>query len=395
LPEFSGGTATVFDVDALRASEFPHLGRAPYLNAASLTPLPERSRLAGEAYNRRRSAIHELRGDDFEPTLARARAAAARLVNADAAEIALLPNTSHGVNLAAQCLPLQPGRRIVVSDLEFPANVYPWVGVAREGRARVDVVRGDALGRPDPERLLEELARGDVGILALSSVQFATGYAADLARLGEACRAQGTWFVVDAIQGLGCVPMDVRAAGIDVLASGGHKWLCSPFGTGFAYVRRELIAQMEPRVVGWTALTASADYTDCCDYRWELVDDARRFEVATQPLHDIAAFTASLELLLEVGIPAIHAHVLSLLDPLAEWLTGREGITIVSDLEPARRSGIFSFRTGDTTTASYKALRRAGIDCVMREGSIRIAPHFYNTAGEVAAVMDALEQGGW
>jgi selenocysteine lyase/cysteine desulfurase len=379
----------------MREREFPHVGRAPYLNAASMGPLPERARRVLDDYNLRRSRIHELHGSDFEPVLARARAAAARLVNADPGEIALMPNTSHGINLAAHCLPLEEGKRIVVSDLEFPANVYPWVQVAREGRARVDVVRGDALGRPDPDRLMEELDRGDVGIFALSAVQFATGWTADLAAFGRACRERGIWFVVDAIQALGCVPIDVCEAEIDLLATGGHKWLCGPFGTGFAYVRRELVQRLEPRTVGWTALTASADYADCCAYRWEFVDDARRFEVATQPYQDVAAFARSLELLLEVGPENIHAHVLSMLDPLAEWLATREEATLASDLEPARRSGIFAFRYGDTERAG-RALSRAGIQCVIREGAIRLSPHLYNTADEVMAVADVLSRpGAW
>jgi selenocysteine lyase/cysteine desulfurase len=391
LPE---PAAAPLDVRALREREFPHLdGHPPYLNAASVTPLPERARRASDAYNARRAAVHQLRGADFEPTLQRARAAAARLVNASPDEIALLPNTSYCLNLAAQALPLEEGRRIVVSDQEFPANVYPWVKVAVEGRARVDVVRADALGRPDEDRLMEEIEKGDVGIFALSAVQFSTGWTADLAKFGRACREHGTWFVVDGIQALGCTPVDVRAAEIDVLATAGHKWLCAPFGTGFAYVRGELVQRLEPRVVGWTALKASEDFARCTDYRWELVDTARRFEVATQPGQDIAGFAESLELLLETGIERIRSHVLALLDPLAGWLAEREDATVVSALDDARRSGVFAFRLGDTQ-ATYAALHRAGVGCVVREGSIRIAPHLYNTAEEIAALIDLLERHG-
>jgi selenocysteine lyase/cysteine desulfurase len=356
--------------------------------------LPERARRAVDAHNARRAAVHQMNGGDFEPVLQRARAAAARLVNADADEIALLPNTSHGLNLAAQILPIEEGRRIVVSNLEFPANVYPWVAVAHQGRARVDVVPADALGRPDEDRLLAEIERGDVGIFALSAVQFATGYAAGLVKFGEACQRHGTWFVVDAIQALGCVPVDVRAAGIDILACGGHKWLCGPFGTGFAYVARELSARLDPSVIGWTAMAASADYADCCAYRWEFVEGARRFEVATQPFHDYAGFAESVELLLETGIERIHAHVTALHEPLVEWLAAREDATIVTDLTPARRSGIFSFRIGDVGRA-YAALHRAGIGCVPREGAIRLSPHLYNTADEVVRVIDVLDGMEW
>ncbi len=394
MPE-TAPPAAPLDVAALREREFPSLdGRRPYLNAASMGALPERARRAMDVCNAGRAAVHAMRGADFEPVLESARAAAARLVNASPDEIALVPNTSHGLNLAAQGLPIEPGRRVVVSDREFPANVYPWLALERQGRARVDIVPADALGRPDEARLLAEIERGDVGIFALSAVQFATGWTADLARFGEACRRNGTWFVVDAIQALGCVPVDVRAARVDVLACGGHKWLCGPFGTGFAYVRREIVEVVEPRVVGWTAMAASADYADCCGYRWEWVEGARRFEVATQPFQDCAGFARSAGLLLETGIERIHRHVLALLEPLVEWLAGRDDATIVSDLDPARRSGVFSFRLGDAARL-HAALQRAGVVCVPREGAVRLSPHLYNTASEVARVIEVLDGGGW
>ncbi|HEX8904870.1 MAG TPA: aminotransferase class V-fold PLP-dependent enzyme [Longimicrobiaceae bacterium] len=384
--------AAPLDVRALREREFPHLdGEPPFLNAASLTPLPERARRAADAYNARRAAVHRLRGADFEPTMQRARAAAARLVNASADEIALLPNTSHGLNLAAQALHIEPGRRILASGHEFPANVYPWMKLAREGRAPLDIVPPDALGRPDEARLLEEIAHGDVAIFALSAVQFATGWSADLAKFGRACREQGTWFVVDAIQALGCIPVDVRAADVDVLATAGHKWLCGPFGTGFAYVRRELADRLDPPVVGWTAMEASADLDRCVDYRWKPVPGARRFEPGTQAWQDVAAFAEGMELLLETGIERIRDHVLALIDPLAGWLGEREDATVVSPMAPGLRSGVFAFRLGDTGRA-YAALHHAGVRCALREGAIRVAPHLYNTAEEIATVIDVLER---
>ena len=383
--------APAADFRALRDREFPHVARAPWLNAASMGPLPERARRAVEAYNRRRSDIHSMRGDDFEPVLARARRAAARLIGAEDDEIALLPNTSHGLNLAALSLPLDPGRRVLVSDREFPANVYPWLALREVRGARVDVIPTDARGNPDEARLLEELARGDVGILAISAVQFTSGWVADLAALGRACRANGAFLVVDAIQALGQVPLDVRAAGVDVLATGCHKWLCSPFGTGFTYVRRELIGRMEPRVVGWTSMTASADLERVLDYEMGWVEGARRFEVATQPWQDFAGMAEAVELVLDAGPARIRDHVLALLDPLAAWIAER-GMEVVGDPRPERRSGIFAF-TMDGAADAYRALHRAGVGCVLREGAVRLSPHLYNQPEDIGRVMDVLE--GW
>ncbi|HEX8362103.1 MAG TPA: aminotransferase class V-fold PLP-dependent enzyme [Longimicrobium sp.] len=380
-----------FDVHALREREFPTAARAPYLNAASVAPLPERAVRAVDAYNRRRASAHHLTGDDFEPLLTRAREAAARMIGADADEIALLPNTSFGINLAAHLLPLKPGQRVVLSDREFPANVYPWMQLARNAGVTVDLVPADEHGRPDEARLLAEIARGDVGIFALSAVQFASGYNAVLERFGRACGEQGTFFVVDAIQALGQVPVDVRAAGVDILACGGHKWLCGPFGTGFAYVRRELAATLEPRVVGWTAMAGTLDYSRLLDYKYEFWETARRFEVATLPFQDIAGLTESMTLLDEVGPARIREHLLGLLDPLVHWLRATGSAEIVSDLRPEHRSGIFCFRPPHAERA-FQALARAGVACVLREGAIRLSPHLYNTEDDIAVVMDVISR---
>src|SRR5690606_18334197 len=226
-------------------------------------------------------------------------------------------NTSFGINLAALALPVPAGATIVVSDREFPANVYPWMACPG---ATLDLVPTTPAGCPDEDRLFERLDRGDVAVFALSSVQFSTGYRADLARFGRFCRERGIHFVVDGIQSLGQLPLDVEEACIDVLATGGQKWLCAPFGTGFAYVRRELLAAMEPAIVGWTGMTASANVASLVAYQWGFRSDARRFEVSTLPFQDFAGFTASLELLREVGVDAIASHISLLLAPVVAWL---------------------------------------------------------------------------
>ncbi len=377
------------DFRALREREFPFAARAPYLNAASFGPLPERARRALDAHTLRRAEAHALRGDDFEPTLVRARRAAARMVGGGEDEVALLPNTSFGINLAALALPVERGRRVLVGEREFPANVYPWqrLEAARGLRAELLPARPD--GTPDEARMLNEIARGDVGIAAVSAVQFTDGWVAGLEALGRACREHGTWLVVDAIQALGQLPLDARALGVHVLAAGGHKWLCAPFGTGFAWVARELVDRMEPRVVGWTSMAASADLERVVDYRWAWVEGARRFEVATQPFHDYAAFAESLELLLDADSAAIRAHLLALLAPLAAWLESR-GAEVAGGREPERRSGILAFRTGDTHGA-LRALEAAGVACVLREGAVRLSPHLYNQPEELERVMDVLD----
>lgn len=387
-------TTLPLDVESLRAAEFPALAGAIYLNAAAVAPLPTRARRVMESFSEMRARIHRLEDSVLVQAQARARALAARMVGARVEDIALGGNTSFGINVAALSLPLPAQPTVVVSDREFPANVYPWMGIPG---ARVELVPTDPHGRPDEDRLLERLDRGDVALFALSSVQFATGYRADLERFGRVCREHGTFFVVDAIQSLGQIPLDVGQAEIDVLAVGGHKWLCGPFGTGFAYVREELRARMEPEVVGWAAMRGCGDLESLLDYQWEPRDDARRFEVGTLPTPDLAGLAASMELLLEVGVSRIEAHLAEVLAPLHAWLERREEVTVVSDLSPGRRSAVTCFRPPESHRV-FHALKAAGVVCAVREGVIRMSPHLYNTPAEMERVVEMLEQSrsrGW
>jgi len=373
----------------LRQREFAALGEGVYLNAASVGPLPGRSREILESYIGRRAAVHTLEGRDFTEPPARARAAAARLIGASASEIALVPNTSVGINLAARMLPLERGGVVLISDREFPANVYPWQALASSG-VTTEIVPCTAAGLPDEARMLERLARGGVSVLAVSSVQFASGYRMDLERLGEACRACGAFFVVDAIQSLGCLPLEVGRLGVDVLATGGQKWLCSPFGTGFLYVRRGLAEKLEPPFAGWVSTPASEDLGHLLDYAWHPYPDARRFEVGTPPFESLAALATSLELVCEADPVQVEAHVRDLLDPLLRWAEER-GIPLASDPAPERRSGIVALLPPDPEGAA-RALTRAGIVASVREGALRVSPHFYNTPEEMERLLGALNE---
>ncbi|CAN5809851.1 aminotransferase class V-fold PLP-dependent enzyme [soil metagenome] len=374
----------------MRAREFPHIGESIYLNAASVAPLPASAAREISIYNGRRQRVHQLSEADFSEPLNRSRTAAATLIGADTDEIALGWNTSFGINLVALGLNPQRGGTIVVSDREFPANVYPWMS---RDDFHLDLVPVGPHGWPDEDRLMERLDRPGVAVFALSSVQFASGYLADLVKLGRFCREREIIFVVDAIQSLGQVPLDVRAANIDVLAAGGHKWLLSPFGTGFAFVRRGLHETINPRVIGWTSMTASADISALTDYRWELREGAQRYEVATLPFQDFAGFAASVELLLDIGVDQVRSHQEHILQPLIDWLKSRSDITVESDLDPERRSGIVSLRHPAGERA-FTALTEAGVVCVLREGAIRLSPHVYNTREEIEAVVEILESQG-
>ena len=381
-----------YDVAALRAREFPWLDAdgVAYLNSASTGPTPARTLAALEAFTRLRAQPHRVSHELQFGISARARELFAALVGAGADEIALGPNTSFGVNLAARALPLRPGDVVVVSDGEFPANVYPWLALER-ARGVCTRLLPCRDGLPDEDALLAALDDPAVRLLAVSWVQFSTGARADLARLGRACRERGVWFVVDAIQGVGAAPLDVRACRIDVLACGGQKWLLSPWGTGFAYVRRELIAQLEPPEAGWLSVRGAEDFTRLTDYDLAWLDDARRFEVGTLPHQDYAAVNESVGLLLELGLDAVGAHVAALAGRVVDWTLANPGrARLVTPADAARRAGIVSVVPTDFAAATRR-LRAADVVFSPREGMVRLAPHCFNTADDVDTALRALE----
>ena len=360
-------------------------GESVYLNAASTGPLPESSVRAQEAFTRKRAAPHRLGQDEQFETLTTARRQLATLIGADVAEIALAANTSAGLNLAAWTLPLGHGDVVVIPDLEFPANVYPWMAAA--------AVRGFTLcsipvneGVLDEPAVLSALDRPDVRVLAISWVGFATGAVANLEVLGRACRERGIRFVVDAIQGLGPLTLDVSRVPIDVLACGGQKWLLSPWGTGFMYVRRSLVQELAPQPVSWMGVRGSDDFSRLLSYDMTWRDDARRFEQITLPFQDFAGMGASLALLHSLGAHAVAAHVRARITELIDGAV-EKGIALVTPR--SRVAGIVSLRPADPQRASDR-LNAARVAHSVREGTIRLAPHCYTTRDDVLVALDAL-----
>jgi cysteine desulfurase/selenocysteine lyase len=378
-----------YDVETLRRTEFPWTTRGDrvYLNHASTGPLPARAVRALSTWSDMRGEPWRITDDMEFEIMDRAREHAAQLVGATADEIALTTNTSHGINIASRCLPLRAGDVVLSSDREFPANVYPWMALAREGII-YQRIPCTSTGLPDEQGILAALDRPRVKVLTLSWVSFATGYTFDLERIGRACRARDVYFVVDAIQGVGARPLDAHACHIDILACGGQKWLLAPWGTGFAYVRRELIRQLEPREIGWLAVRGSRDFNRLVDYDLSWYDDARRFEVGTLPYQDLAAFCASVETLLDVGIACIATHVSALVDAMIARMRAG-GATVVTPDDAAKRAGIVTVRVKNADRVSER-LARAGIVCALREGAIRLSPHLYSTDEDLERAMDVL-----
>ncbi|HEX5075723.1 MAG TPA: aminotransferase class V-fold PLP-dependent enzyme [Gemmatimonadaceae bacterium] len=377
-------------IHALRAREFPWTvaGDQIFLNHASTGPLPQRA-------VERIQALTALRAQPWRYTtemqfgeLADARVRCARLIGAEPREIALTVNTSYGLNLAARALPFEPGDIIVTSDREYPSNIYPWM--------ELEVARGVKLERipcagmlPDEEAILATLDRPRVRCVVLSWVSFATGYRIDIERIGRACRERGIWFVLDAIQGVSAAPLDVRSTPVDIVACGAQKWLLAPWGSGFVWLRPDLVDSLRPVDVSWMATRCSDDFTRLTDYDFTYREDARKFEVITLPYQDFAGLNESLDVFFEVGLETVYERVERLTGRIVDWALGTAGVRLVTPPERERRAGIVAVAPHDPAAASER-LARAGVIHSLREGAIRLSPHFYNTEEEIDAALELL-----
>ena len=371
------------DIDAIRRDEFPAVtsGGMVFLNHASTGPLPERAIVKLDEWNRLRANPTLVTQEIQFGTLARSRELVASMINAKPAEIALATNTTFGINLAAFSLPLKHGDVVLSPDLEFPANVYPWMQLA--ARRGVEYRRLDCDdGVLHRDRLERELEDERVRVVAVSWVQFASGARVDLPALGALCHERGVYFVVDAIQGLGPLTLDMSRTHVDILSCGAQKWLLSPWGAAFTYVREALIDKLEPHDVSWMSVEGSDDFTRLTNYDLKWRRDARRFEFITLPYQDYAGMNAALDLFAEVGFENVAACAQRLGERIVNWAVQRDDVELVTPADPRYRAAVISVRPIDALAASRR-LSAAGVVHSFREGAIRLSPHFYNTDEEI------------
>jgi len=352
--------------------EFPLENHLIYLNHAGVAPWPAR---AADAVNRfaremiHLGARHYARWLDTEAGL---RDQLRRLINAaSAAEISLLKNTSEGISMVACGLQWNEGENVVSSDEEFPSNRIPWQAQAARGVEFREI----SLQGSDPEADLIAACDKNTRILAISSVQYASGRRLDLARLGRFCNSRGVLFFVDGIQSLGAVNVDVQEAGIDFFVADGHKWMLGPEGVALFYCRAELREQISLNQYGWHMTNNAGDY----DAReWRPADSGKRFECGSANMLGIHALSASLSLLEQVGIEKIERIILNNTTYLIDNLRNIPSVSVVTPADPARHAGIVSFRTASRDPAGiHQALATKGILCACRGGAVRFSPHFY------------------
>lgn len=366
--------------------QFPSLARWAFFNHSGVSPMP---RVAAEAM---RKYIEQSEHDAYltgkwykQAEVVRKRAA--QLIHADADEIAFIKNTSEGLAFVANGLDWKAGDEILSTRSEYPANVYPWMAAERWHGARHVMIRERADGRIPPEDLFAAVT-GRTRLIALSHVEYGSGFRTDVAAVGAFCRARGILFCVDAIQSAGAVPVDVQAMQIDYLSAGGHKWMLGPEGAGIFYCRKELLETLRPEVGAMNVVNA----TDYSNLDFTLRPDARRFECGGYNLAGILALGASLEMLLGVGIEAVWARLHGLTQMLAEAVAAKGYRVYSPRAREAECSGIVSFSAAEPGRHGeiIKKLEEQRIIIVEREKRLRAAPHFYQGEEQIRRLVEAL-----
>jgi len=366
--------------------EFPVRRNFLYFNHAAVAPLP---RKVADAMSAHIESVRDRGAADWRAwygMIETVRGKAARLIGADAAEIAFLPNTSWGVNVVALGFPWNAGDNVVTTDLEFPSNAYPWRALAERGVAcRIVKSRDGRVTAGDVAALVDARTR----VVAVSFVAFHNGFVFPIAEIGRLCRERGILLVVDAIQGLGALPIDVHAAQVDVLCADAHKWLLGAEGGAVFYVHEAAREKVPARALGWWNLKTEGEYLE---YRNPTpYAGARRYEPGTLPTVNVAGLGASLDLLAEMGPDTVLARILATAGALRDGLA-RRGWRIASP-EPLASGILAAVPPAGDARAWAKALEQRGVIVAPREGAVRFSPHAGNDVGEVEralAVIDAM-----
>jgi cysteine desulfurase/selenocysteine lyase len=368
---------------ALFRRMMPCAERWAYFDHAAVAPLTMPAQAALTNWAKEFAEHGAVNWPQWAAELEHLRRRAADLLRADVAEIALVHNTTEGINLVAEGFPWKPGDNVVMFDDEFPSNVYPWMNLASRGVELRRVAAGD---RPE----LAELAKAcddRTRIITLSWVGFASGWRHDLEEVVELAHRRGALVFLDAIQGLGVFPLDVRQTPVDFLAADGHKWLLGPEGAGLFYVRAEHLDRLRPLGLGWNSVVQAHDFSRI---ELRLKPSAGRYEGGTYNMPGLLALGASLEMLADHPPEQVSRRVVHLTDVVCQRLP-EVGAVVKSCRLPERASGIVSFDLPDRNLAEVRRhCRERQVVLSNRGGRLRVSPHAYNDADDIDRLIEAL-----
>jgi selenocysteine lyase/cysteine desulfurase len=358
-------------------SYFPYLNKGIiYLNHASTGPISIKVKERSEE-----------KIDDyyaFKDVAKETRTMIGEMINCKEDRIAFIDNTTNGIIWLAQGIDWKAGDRIILNDVEFPANVYPFLQLREKG-VEIDFIQSTN-GFVTAEEIIEAI-QPRTKLISVSFVQFLSGYRVDLEKIGKVCKEKEIIFSVDSIQGLGALRLDVEKYNIDYLANGTQKWLLGLQGLAFIYVRKELQDEMKSAPIGWLAVK---DARDLLNFDLTTKETAKRFQPGTLNNLGIYAFNSSMKLFKEFCFDEIENQVLSNSKYFINELEKIEYKSPLFSLPEKHLSGIVSFRS-ENAQKIFDILSQKKIVCSLREGYIRFAPHFYNTKQEIDLVVDTMK----
>ena len=362
---------------------FPACEGRVYLNCAAVAPGSTRVRAAINDWLDDHVARGNMASQDWWARVAEVRARTAELIGAAPEEIAFVKSTSHGLAMVAEGLDWRSGDEVAVaSALEYPSNVYAWKHLADRGVEVRDIPVVDGAVTPEA---VEETIGPRTRLVAVSSVQFASGHRTDLDAIGRLCRDRDVLFVVDAIQQAGAFPIDVEASCVHAMAACSHKWMLGLLGIGFLYVSRDLLPNLRPALVGWYSVENPFAFDGT---RFDLRTDASRLEEAAPAFPMVYGLGAAVDMLLEAGVANTAAHITALLDRAAGAL---EAIGCEVSPAPEHRAGILMVKppAADVDALAEACLER-NIAVSVRRGRLRLSAHLYNNEDDIDALVDLL-----
>lgn len=367
----------------------PITGKWAYFDNAAVAPLPAPSRDAIEKWAREAAQEGDTVCSKWLRQVEQTRQAAALLLGAAVSEIALVSSTTAGINLVAEGFPWKEGDNIVIPGNEFPSNAYPWMNLSSRGvQTRQVPIEGSAIDLNRVAEACDQRTR----MIAVSWIGYATGWRIDVSELVNLAHGLGVLVLLDAIQGLGVFPLNVRQTGVDFVAADGHKWMLGPEGAGLLYMRQEHLARLRPMGVGWNSVVHVHDYSRI---ELRLRDAASRYEGGSYNTAGLIGFGASLELLVSLGLTADESSLAARVLEISDLACGRLeeiGARIISRREEGHRSGIVAFDLpGRDLPGERKRCLQAGVALSCRGGYLRISPHAYNNEEDVNRLVETLK----
>jgi len=368
---------------------FPHTSKAHiYLNHAAISPMSDRVKHAIELFLADRNSGNIDNFQEWMELTQETRDLISELIGTENSNrITFMGNTSDALSAVAEGIDWNMGDEIILNTMEFPSNIQPFRILENRG-VKMVYLEPDEAGRITHQMIKKAITQ-KTKMVSISFVQYLNGFRADLKSIGEICKANGIYFVVDGIQGLGAVALSVEKYNIDALASGCHKWLMSPMGISFLYLSEKLSNNIKPYKTGWLSVEEPWEMSE---FNKPWLPVSQHLETGTYNMLGIVGLHASLKHLLEIGIETVQYEILKHSNFLISKLSNKEYVELLTPTAPHERAGIVTFKRRGEKSAEkiVNGLKSRKITISTRKGFIRISPHYYNTEEELQTALDAI-----